>query len=136
MEAFTETVDADVPEVVRAAWRRVIEGWTEAPRHDALFGLVSQYSAFAWAAGRYRVAERDHPEDSIAGKQLERMRRAMEVTLLVTATQRPDTTKKPYQSTLAILIGLVVLMAIGVVYAMIRDDSPPVKPPVGQRLRP
>ncbi|MDB4953338.1 MAG: hypothetical protein JWO36_907 [Myxococcales bacterium] len=136
MEAFTETRDAAVPEVVRTAWQRTLDGWSEPERHDELLRLVGQHSAYAWVAGRYRDAQREHPADTIGERQLDRVRRAAEATLFVSATPRPDKANKPYQSTVAILVVLVLLMAIGLGYALVRDNTTQAKPAVSQPLHP
>src|SRR5262245_43422470 len=116
METYANTRDASVPPEVAAAWDRVIEGWDDAERHDALLRRVAQHDAYAWAAGKYREAKRaapaspspfrsypDHAVDAVADRQLERMRRAAEATLYASASAREERARSPYRATTAIL---------------------------------
>ncbi|MDB4953230.1 MAG: hypothetical protein JWO36_799 [Myxococcales bacterium] len=132
MEAFTQARDAAVPDSVRAAWGRVEDAWTEPARHDELLRLVSQHSAYAWAAGRYRDAIRQRTGDTIGGGQLERVRRAAEAQLLATATGRPDLAKKALVRTIGVLVTLVLIVAAWLVYSIVREDAPPPRPTVRQ----
>lgn len=74
-----------------------------------------------------------------AAEQLARVARMAEATLLSSATRRPVGQAKPFRGTLALLAGLVLLIAIGAVYATIsarqRADEPayerPRRPPAG-----
>jgi uncharacterized Zn finger protein (UPF0148 family) len=120
MAAFEQTRDGNVPEAVREAWQRVLVGWDDPVPHEELFRLVTKHQSFAWAAARYRDAGRAHKTDTIAERQLDRVRRAAEVTLFVSGTPRADApSAKPYRSTIAILGVLVVAIAMGLVYAMV-----------------
>lgn len=128
---------AAVPPVVEAAWERVIEAWDDAERHDALLRLVAQHDAYAWTAARYRDAKRaapaspspfrsypDHAVDAIADRQLDRMRRATEATLLASASTREERARAPYRAARAILAMLVFAIVAGLVFAMLVRTDP------------
>jgi len=118
MAAYTAARDAAVPDALRDAWTRATERWNDAAAHDELLRLVVANNGYAWAAGRYRTRERD----AVAERQLERLRRAAEVTLLVSATARPDAATTPYRAATSVLAILIVLIVAGLVYATaIRD---------------
>jgi hypothetical protein len=133
MGAYALERDAGVPEVVKAAWARVLEAWDELPRHDALFSLAAAHTAYAWIGGRYREQVRARPDDPIAEKQIDRLLRASEATLRATATTRKEPAAASYKGTLAILGVLVIVIMLGVVYAILKsksgDDAPPPPPP-------
>lgn len=127
MEGFAASRDAALPDALGAAWDLALEGWTEPVRHDEVMRLVARHDAYAWAAARYRTKA----GDPIADKQLERIRRAAEVTLLATAASRKDKGKNPYRATTTMLIALVVLIVGGLIYAMavkLRSDNQPTPP--------
>lgn len=116
--AYTAARDAAVPDAMRDAWTRATERWNDAAVHDELLRLVVANNGYAWAAGRYRARERD----AVAERQLERLRRAAEVTLLVSATVRPDAATKPYRAATSVLAILIVLIVAGLVYATVIRD--------------
>lgn len=119
--AYTDARDAAVPEAVRGAWARATEAWDDAGRHDQLLRLVATHSCYAWAANRYRTRR----GDGVAERQLERLRRAAEATLLASATARPDPTAAPYRATRGVLAILIVAVLVGLVYAMAARDPAP-----------
>ncbi|HLL23577.1 MAG TPA: hypothetical protein VK427_15675 [Kofleriaceae bacterium] len=126
MAAFAKVRDA-VPDVLTVAWQRVLERWDDPARHDALLRLITQHDAYAWAAARYR--ERlDARGDDVARAQLERLRRAAEATLLVTAAARRTETATPYKNTIAVMILLVIVLVAGLVYVMARGSKQQVVP--------
>jgi len=118
MAAYIEARDAAVPDVLRDAWTRTTEHWHDAAAHDELLRLVVANNCYAWAAGRYRTRDRD----AIAERQLERFRRAAEVTLLASATARPDSASTPYRSATTVLAILIIMIAAGLVYATVARD--------------
>lgn len=109
MAVFERDREASVPASVRAAWEGVAASWDDAKAHDALFTLTAQHQAYAWTAARYREARAGKPAGSVE-PHLERMRKAVEATLLVTATHR-EKRKQPYLSSI-IVLGLVGFMII------------------------
>ncbi|MBA3822048.1 MAG: hypothetical protein H0X17_24395 [Deltaproteobacteria bacterium] len=134
MAAFQRARDASIPDALTAAWTRTQAQWTDPTAHDEVLRLVTQHDAYAWAAGQYREAAQTRPADPVAQQQLDRVRRAAEVTLLTTATTRQSAAQTPYRATIAVL-GLLVIAAIAaLIYAMARrgaasDDPPPPPPP-------
>ncbi len=126
MGNFAAIRDASVPEVLHKAWERVDAQWDDTTAHDELIRLVTQNSAYAWAAAKYR----DRTDD-IGKAQLDRVRKAAEVTMMHAATVRPA--KKgpsPYRSVALLLAVLVALAIAGLVYTMaVRNRHPTATPP-------
>jgi hypothetical protein len=118
MAAFRDARDAAVAEPVRDAWQRATAAWHDDARHDEVFQRAAGHNAYAWAAGRYRT----RGKDPIAVRQLDRLRRAAEATLLAGATVRADATSKPYRATAGVLVALVIVVAAGLVYALVARD--------------
>jgi hypothetical protein len=136
MASFASNREA-VPEQLRAAWDdlhapdssappyRSGEPWTDQARHDELLKLVAANNCYAWAAGRYREVIRTRPEDATAARQLDRLTRAAEATMLAGATARTTPGPKPYRATTAILVMLIAVIVAGLFYAMvIHKDEP------------
>lgn len=123
MAAFEAARDADVPAAVREAWHAAAGHWDDPAHHDELFRVVASHGAYAWAASHYRARK-----DDIAVRQLERLRRAAEATLLASATARPDAAASPYKATRAVLIVLILFVLIGLAYAMIMRARTPARP--------
>jgi len=131
MASFASTREAAVPEQLRAAWDdlhapdssappyRGGEPWSDQTRHDELLKLVAANNCYAWAAGRYREVIRARPEDVTAARQLDRLTRAAEATMLAGATARNTVAPKPYRAATAILIMLIVALVSGLLYAMV-----------------
>ena len=123
-----------VNEAVSAAWERVLEGWDEPARHEALLALVVQHSEFAWAAGRYK----EKGDDPIAVERLDRLRKAATATMMATATKKAEEERSPYTKTMVWLVVMLIMLIIGLLFARIVTDrspkrSPPVRPPTGAR---
>ncbi len=128
MADYREAREAEVPEPVRAAWARAAEAWSDPARHDELLRQAAAHRCYAWAAGRYRM----RGDDPIAGRQLDRLRRAAEATLLAGATIRRDAAATPYRATVGVLALLIATVIIGLVYAtLIRGPSDATIAPAG-----
>jgi hypothetical protein len=125
MKAFAANRDAGVPDAVRAAWTAASVAWDQKESHDALLQTVAQHSTYAWAAARYREIQRARPGDSIAPKRLDRLRRAAEATMFAGASVRADKTPKPYRSAVMVLALLLAILAAGLVYTFVAQNSPP-----------
>jgi len=61
----------------------------------------------------------------MSDRQLERVRKAATATMLVTAGARPEAQGTPYRNTMLILIVLMILIGVGLVYAVVRDHNAP-----------
>lgn len=139
MDTFVAERDATVPASVRAAWDAVITRWEDLALHDALFALVAEHGVYAWAAGRYRDEARARPDDVTASRQVERLRKATEATMFVTARPRTPDAPTPYKGVLGILVLLIVMVVVGSIYALVKSRStraPPSMPssaPAGAR---
>jgi hypothetical protein len=131
MAAYVEARDAAVADPVRDAWTRVTERWTDDARHDELLRLVVSNNCYAWAAGRYRT----RGADAIAKRQIERLRRAAEVTLLASAAVRPDAGNRAYRGVTGVLAILVVVIAAGLLYATVIRGRSAAGPPPATQLR-
>jgi len=115
MAAYHDAREAAVPASVRAAWDHAVAGWTEPARHDAVVQQAAAHRSFAWAASRYRT----RGDDPIAERQLDRLRRAAEATLLASATVRPDAATAPYRASTGVLAVLILVVVVGLVYATV-----------------
>ena len=128
MADYTEAREAEAPEPVRAAWARVADAWSDPARHDELLQQVAAHRCYAWAAGRYRT----RGGDPIAERQLDRLRRAAEATLLAGATVRREAAATPYRATVVVLALLVAAVVVGLVYAaLVRAPSDTTIAPAG-----
>lgn len=128
MADYTEVHEAAVPGPVRAAWARAAEAWSDPARHDELLCEVATHRCYAWAAGRYRT----RGGDPIAERQLARLRRAAEATLLAGATARRDAAATPYRATVVVLALLIAAVVVGLVYAaLVRAPSGATIAPAG-----
>ncbi len=147
MAAFGSQLDAGVPDVARVAWERVKEQWEDTAAHDELLRLTTLHGCYAWVAARYREVKADAgppfreagtARDAIAERQLDRIRRAAEVALLTSGSPRSDPGTKAYRSTKLLLGLVIVLIIIGLLYAMYQRMStstpqPTLKRPVPTR---
>jgi len=125
MASFSASREGDIPDPVRAAWDAVTESpeaWASQARHDAFVQLVAAAAVFAWAAGQYQEIRRRRPDDAIALRQLERVRRTAEASMLATTTVR-DVKQSPYRSATAILVMLVVVLVAGALYATFMREA-------------
>lgn len=142
MATYSEK-EIDVGPAIKAAWARVIASWDDEARHDALFRLVAETGEYGWAAARYREQAKSRPDSPIATKQQEKLRRAIEATLIVSATTREKPQAAPYKSTLTMLGVLVIMLIIGMFYLFIKsrgtpahdDDQPPGATSSGSQVR-
>jgi hypothetical protein len=112
-----DVTESGVPDAVVATWDRAVESWDDPARHEALIAAVASFSCYAWAAAQYKT----RAGDPIADKQLDRLRKAATATMLATATARPEATTMPYRNTMLVLLVLVILIGVGVVYAIVHD---------------
>ncbi len=142
MATFASNLDATVPDVARAAWDRVTSQWDEPAAHDELLRLTTLHGCYAWVASRYREVrgeagppfrENGGTSDSIAERQLDRIRRAAEAAMLTSATRRAEKGTRSYQSAKALLGFVVLMILIGLAYAAYRrmratDDPPAPRP--------
>lgn len=128
MAAFGDALDANVPTSVRQAWARADAEWGDAARHDELLRAAAAHSSYAWVAGRYRA--RGH--DTVAARQLERLRRAAEATLFAGATARRAAEARPYRGATGLLAILIAAITVGLVYTSVarRRVARPIAPAV------
>ncbi len=129
MPAYSEAHEATAGDDIRAAWDRAVADWASPSRHDELMQLVARHGIYAWAAGRYRDAAREQPDDPIARRQIERLQKAAEATMFASAATRPDRTPAPYRATVAVLGLMIVAIIVGFAYAILKHaDSNPDTP--------
>jgi hypothetical protein len=105
------------PKNVTRAWSELAEHWDEQARHDAFLGMVAQHECYAWAAAQYKA----RGDDPIAARQLERIRKALFATMMVTATRKPGSDKVPFKGSILVLVVVVILTAVGLVYLQFRQ---------------
>ncbi|MBA3462044.1 MAG: hypothetical protein H0T46_18940 [Deltaproteobacteria bacterium] len=126
--------ETEVSEPIKAAWAAVLERWDEVARHETLFRLVAEAGEYTWAAARYREQSRSRPADAIIAKQQEKIKRALEVTLLVSSSRKEKPGVTPYKGTVMLLGLLLVMLLMGAAYMFIKsrssktDDRPPPRP--------
>jgi hypothetical protein len=131
-------LDSTVPDVARAAWERARAAWDDPAAHDELLRLTNLHGCYAWVAARYREVRGDGDAlDPVADRQLDRVRRAAEAALLASGTPRAAPQNKTYRSTVLLLGLIMIMIVIGVVYAMYRrtqavSEDPSYGPPASQ----
>jgi ribosomal protein L40E len=125
MAAFEREREA-VPEKLVAAWDRALGAWSEPGMHDELLQLAHSLDAYPWLAAKYRT----RVDDPVSDAQLGRIRKAMEVTLLASATPRPDKASAKYRG-LIVIVALVALASV-LLYLVIRarDTTPDPQQPI------
>ena len=127
--------EAEVSEPIKAAWAAVLEQWDDEARHEKLFKLVAEAGEYTWAASRYREQSRSRPADAITTKQQEKIKRALEATLMVSSTKKEKPGATPYKSTVMLLGILIILLLMGGAYMFVKsrssktEDPPPPPPP-------
>lgn len=119
METFASDRDANVPDVLGAAWEQALAAWDDPARHDEVMRLVAQHDAYAWAAARYRT----RTGDPIGERGLARVRKAAEATMMASAAMRKDTAPKPYRALTTILIMLIVAAGAGLLWATVMRNT-------------
>ncbi|HEY1548846.1 MAG TPA: hypothetical protein VGG28_13545 [Kofleriaceae bacterium] len=108
---------AEPPEIVTRAWSELAEHWDDQTRHDALLGLVAKHDCYAWAAVQYKA----RGDDPIAARQLERIRKALFATMMLTASRKPDAGKLPFKGSILVLAIVVILSVVGMLYLQFRQ---------------
>jgi hypothetical protein len=125
MASFAKERDDAIPEVLVKAWDHALASWDDLARHDELIRLVTANDAYAWAAARYRTRA-----DEIGTRQLERVRKAAEATMMSAAAARKQSQPSPYRATKMLMAALILIAVGGLVYAMwVRDRGPTPTPP-------
>lgn len=122
MAGFALARAEDVPDPVRAAWQAVLANWDQQSLHDAFVQRVAGAGVFAWGAGQYQDMQRQRPDNPIAQRQLDRVRRTAEAAMLASAAVR-DVDKRPYRGATAVLIMMIVVLIAGALYAALMRDS-------------
>jgi hypothetical protein len=107
-----------VNEPLEAAWEAVSQRWDEVPQHDALLGVAAHYGAYAWVARKYR----EHGDDAIAKRQLERIRKAAIATMFATQTRKREVEKLPFKGSFLVLLLVGILTGVGLVYLQFRQS--------------
>jgi hypothetical protein len=107
-----------VNEPLDVAWEDVTQHWDEVPRHDALLALVAHYGAYAWVARKYR----EHGDDPIAMRQLDRIRKTAIATMFATQTRKRDAEKIPFRGSFLVLLLVGILTGVGLVYLQFRHS--------------
>jgi hypothetical protein len=119
MESYARERDAAIPDVLSAAWERTEAAWDDPAGHAEVMRLVAAHDAYAWAAARYRT----RAGDPIGDRQIAKIRKAAEATMLATATSRKDSTPKPYRALTAVMIMLIAAAIAALLYAnVMRED--------------
>jgi ribosomal protein L40E len=125
MQSFASSREADVPEVLVAAWHAAVEHWDDDARHEEVLRLVTANDAYSWAASKYR----GKAGDPIADRYLDRVRKSAEATMMTSATARNAEIKNPYKNTIAMLVILAVAILGGLLYAFVKSSKAEPTPP-------
>lgn len=119
-----------------ADWAAVDQSWGQSSVHDAFLERAAREGAFAEAARRYREQKDDAARRETAQRMLGRIQ-TMAAAALMT-TERPTTVNEPepYRKIVVMLIFLMVVAAVGGIYAMIRSQARDTEPqhPVPHKL--
>lgn len=116
MGAFEKDRDEAVPSSVRAAWDVVVEHWDDPKAHDVIFALTAEHQTYAWTAARYREARASRPAGATE-PHLDRVRKAAEAALFVTATATRTKQRTPYASSILVLALVMFMILVGLMYA-------------------
>lgn len=119
METFSRNRDAAIPQSLHHAWLRACEDWSSPLHHDELLQLAMHHECYAWLAAKYRDVGRTRDVPAIDA-YLNRLRRAAEATLTVSATRRTAHAAGSYSSAQAILLVLIAALVASCVYARTR----------------
>lgn len=125
MESFAKARDAAIPDALGRAWEAAEASWDDAARHEEVLRLVTQHDAYAWAAARYK----QRAGDPVADRGLERVKKAAEATLLTSGAAREAKARNPYRNTMVLMIGMLLLLLGGLMYAYLRSSGPAPTPP-------
>jgi hypothetical protein len=82
------SADISIADAQQAAalWARCQEAWHDSTRHQAFLVHCGASGAFAYAAGRYRAAQKARPDDPVAAAGLKQVRQLAEQALVPRAT--------------------------------------------------
>ncbi len=119
-EDFEGGVDGIASDSLRALWDACVDDWSDATAHEAFVKAAVVESAYRYAAGSYRQILRDRPGDRMAERQLADVARRAETAILQSARagKYEDAADEPFKKVTLLLMVLVVLIAMGIVYAM------------------
>ena len=127
MAAFAKERE-DVPEAVKAGWEKVTTAWSDQKAHDALLQLAHTHEAYPWVASKYR----SRAGDPIGDAQLERLRKATEITLYAAAAKRPEGGKSRYYGLVAIVAMIILASVLLYVVIRMRQGPEPSQPVIEQ----
>jgi hypothetical protein len=113
----------DAPPPVIDAWRACAAAWEDDAAHERFRAAASAAGAYAFAGRCYRQAARERPGDARAADGVARVQRMAEAALL---TRLPPSGagpvaagKRPYRTAALLLVGLVLVAALGFVAALL-----------------
>lgn len=125
-DGFELPQDGDAPDALAELWESCRGSWDDPEAHDRFVKTAMVAEAYRYAAGKYRQALWENPDDSIARSRLDDVARRAEIAILQTAVagRYEDDYKEPYKNVSLLLAVLIAFIAMGVVYAvLIRDRS-------------
>lgn len=102
---------------IGAAWEAVERAWDDEAAHERAAALAIAGGELAWLASRYRAVLRARPGDAAAERQLARLSRRAEATMVATASARAQV-RPPGRVPWAALIAIALVIGMGTLYAM------------------
>lgn len=111
-------------------WEDVLAKWDDAALHDAYVADVQKRGAFGEAAQRYKEVLRERPEDAIAAKRLEQVRK-LAVAVLMSRPPAEPKARSPWR-VIALLLSFVFVMVLAVYLLVVdakQERAKPRRPP-------
>ena len=119
--AAADDVDAEAARL----WATCEAAWDEPSRHDAFIAFCQQRAQLPLAAARYRTAGLARgADDAMVTRALARLSKLALTTLELSAQrERPVERALPYRKTLTVLVALLGLLALGLVWAVFKQQQ-------------
>jgi hypothetical protein len=93
-------------------WSAVEKSWDDPAAHDAFITHCRKTGSFGYAAGRYRAAHQERPDDPIAERRLKQLRTLAEFVLSKPPKTGPEPTA-PFRWAIWILAFTVIVLVGG-----------------------
>jgi hypothetical protein len=127
-EARKEAADGEAA----LLWAACEVTWDDPARHDAFISYCNRSAQFSYAAGRYRAAQaaRGPAAEPVASRSLERIEKlALSALQLSSRRELPVEAKLPYRNAVLMLAGALLLIVMGLLWALLRQQHRPAEPP-------
>jgi len=139
--------EEEAPPELEAIWETCRADWDDEDGHARFAECASSAFAYAYAARRYRSVLRHRPDDEIAHRQLDRLSRMAEASLMGAslARQQAEGEDEPYKKVIVLIMVLVLLAGIGGMVVLLKQakdvgsetlQKPPTAAPTNPQKRP